>query len=170
MDKNIKSVDIYLDSSVVNDEPIKLNFSSDIKVTVEDDGDIYVVRKDPKWPNTFDECCKCLNITSRTDLVFATPETSEYDYLCDNNCIMNNILKLKICRDAYWKTTNNWEPTYGNSLKGERIKFTIETIDGVVVKSVSQRANKFLSFKTEEARDAFYDNFKDLINAVKYYI
>lgn len=170
MDKNVKSVDIYLDSSVVNDEPIKLNFSSDIKVTVEDDGDIYVVRKDPKWPKTFDECCKTLNITSRTDLAFATPETSDCDYLYHSENIMNALLKLKICRDSYWKITNNWEPVYGNSSNGERIKFTIETIDGNVVKSVSQRANKFLSFKTEEARDAFYDNFMDIIKTIKYYI
>ena len=75
-----------------------------------------------------------------------------------------------ICRDAYWNIANEqmglgrpWAPDWTIS----ETKFTIVEITGIVVKSIDMCNKHILAFPTEEMRDAFYENFKDLIEACK---
>ena len=67
--------------------------------------------------------------------------------------------KLLICRDAYWKFADNWNPDWQDS----ELKYCIKSIGADVVKGSDATICCILAFPTEELRDAFWDNFKDLI-------
>jgi hypothetical protein len=77
-----------------------------------------------------------------------------------------------MCRDAYWKIAGKemglgkpWEPDWR---KTEERKFCfIRRNDNVVTKWETKTITRFLAFPTEEMRDSFYNNFKDLIEQCK---
>jgi hypothetical protein len=91
----------------------------------------------------------------------------------DEENLYGNFIALKRCRNAYWKIAGKqmglgkpWEPDYLNPTKEIRYfifctGISIEKGQGLF------SSNKILIFPTEEMRDAFYDNFKDLINKCK---
>jgi hypothetical protein len=83
---------------------------------------------------------------------------------------MNNLLKLKICRDAYWKIAGKemglgkfWKPDWTSGKPVYCISVSVNAIGT----GKWYTDNKILAFPTEEMRDAFYDNFKDLIESCK---
>ena len=76
------------------------------------------------------------------------------------------LYKLLVCRDAYWKIAGEemglgktWEPRDAN--------------DRNIIRRVGDEMRKgyniscVLEFPTVEMRDAFYENFKDLIEQCK---
>ena len=77
--------------------------------------------------------------------------------------------RLLICRDAYWKIAGEemglgkpWKPNW------EREGwYVIVNHRGDIVTDVQWHANAILAFPTEEKRDAFYENFKELIEDCK---
>ena len=71
--------------------------------------------------------------------------------------------KLIICRDAYWKFARNWLPDWQDS----NLKYCIKSIGADVVKGSDATICCILAFQTEELRDAFWNNFKDLIMECK---
>lgn len=80
--------------------------------------------------------------------------------------------KLLCCRDAYWKIAGeelgldgHWEP----ETPSRQYVSVIENVEGKIQKNeiLCMMLNRILSFPTEEMRDAFYDNFKDLIESCK---
>ena len=78
-------------------------------------------------------------------------------------------MRLKRCRDAYWKLYGEemglgkpWEP---NLIHG--LAYTIQNNRNEIGKSYSAYGNKVLMFPTEEMRDAFYENVKELIEKCK---
>ena len=92
-----------------------------------------------------------------------------------NNCIiegykselLNNFQKLLICRDAYWKIAGEemglgkpWEPTM-------ETVYCISRNDNVIKCSYRGGKSNILEFPTTEMRDAFYNNFKELIEFCK---
>ena len=82
--------------------------------------------------------------------------------------------KLIICRDIYWKIYGEqmglnepWEPKFGTCILFS-INFYLYNDSFVLHKGeYSSSDNRILAFPTEEMRDAFYDNFKDLIEQCK---
>lgn len=70
-----------------------------------------------------------------------------------------DLQKLLICRDAYWKFADDWHPDWQDS----NLKHGIKSIGEDVVKGSDATICCILAFPTEELRDAFWDNFKDLI-------
>ena len=72
---------------------------------------------------------------------------------------LSALQKLLICRDAYWKFADDWHPDWQNS----ELKYCIKSIGADVVKGSDATICCILAFPTEELRDAFWDNFKDLI-------
>lgn len=127
---------------------------------------MFGVRK--QYPKTYEECCKMLNIISNNELVFSNPnEESEYAYR--NKSLYNAFDRLKICRDAYWKLYGEqmglgkpWEPDCKNAVYG------IFRSSGIIKTQDYFYGNtRVLEFPTEEMRDAFYENFKDLIEECK---
>ena len=82
--------------------------------------------------------------------------------------------KLLTCRDAYWKIAGEemglgkpWKPSW-DKCTGEKycISRVLNTLRHDAV-SNSEYHNRILAFPTEEMRDAFYENFKELIESCK---
>ena len=85
--------------------------------------------------------------------------------------LLTNFQLLFIFRDVYLKIAGEqiglgkpWEPDW--STKNER-KYVIEVYCNNVRKNSQGYSNTLLAFPTEEMRDAFYENFKDLIYSCK---
>lgn len=76
---------------------------------------------------------------------------------------LSALQKLLICRDAYWKFADDWHPDWQDS----ELKYCIKSIGADVVKGSDATICCILAFPTEELRDAFWNNFKDLIMECK---
>ena len=121
----------------------------------------FAVKKKPKYPTTYEDCCKILNI--RWEKNYAQ------GYKCG---LITKFQELFIARNVYWKIAGeemglgkSWEPSWQ---KTEERKFCIiRRSDNVVTKWETKTIVRFLAFPTEEMRDAFFDNFKDLIEQCK---
>ena len=128
---------------------------------------IVLEKKQPKYPESYEECCYVLGFEN-TELVFEddyrniNPPKEQWKRLG----LMNQLNKLLICRDAYWKIAGeemglgkSWEPDWDNlSTNHEFIKIN---------KGCFTYSGRVLVFPTAEMRDAFYENFKDLIEECK---
>lgn len=84
--------------------------------------------------------------------------------------LLEKFQKLLLCRDMYWKIAGEemglkgpWEPNW-NELN---VKYIIVSFENKISKHFSLTQNYILAFPTEEMRDAFYENFKDLIEVCK---
>ena len=120
-------------------------------------GFINSLRK-PQYPTTFEECLNVLGMN--LDSVLDTPyENGTRKYVPE----LWNFYRLLICRDAYWKLVGDWKPDVNNTDE----YFFIVNRCGHVVKVHYMSYNYILAFPTEEMRDAFYENFKELINETK---
>ena len=131
---------------------------------------IVLEKKKPKYPNTYEECCKIIGI-DEYDLVqdyrvgkIRTIQSERIEKL-------NILNKLLICLDAYWKIAGEemglgkpWEPDWKND---EQFKYIIICRRGCIIKDTYTAKDIILSFPTEEMRDAFYENFKELIEECK---
>ena len=118
---------------------------------------IVLEKKKPKYPSTFKECCKVL-----------LAEETYVGIGGHKGKLLEKLQRLLICRDAYWKLAGDWKPDYDSGVD----KFGIVCYGGVVQKTVSvqhweRHKSKVLDFPTKEMRDAFYENFKDLIEECK---
>ena len=127
---------------------------------------IVLERKKKEYPKTYEECCKVLGV-------------SEFEYnhtgtkVWYRHKLMATLDKLMLCRDAYWKLYGEemglgkpWEPEYVNM--GEKVYSIIRSC-GVIKKNPICDFSKcyIFEFPTKEMRDAFYENFKELIETVK---
>ena len=124
---------------------------------------IVLEKKKKEYPKTYEECLKVLSIEGGR-LMFNNSGITQYErelYLK-----MNNLSKLLICRDAYWKIAGDWKPDWAmysglkhciiysdNEIKWQGKHFVTEA--------------KVLAFPISEMRDAFYENFEDLIEQCK---
>ena len=59
----------------------------------------------PKYPKTYEECCKVLEINPALELKKQVIVGWYIKLLC-------NLQQLLICRDAYWKIAGDWKPTW----------------------------------------------------------
>ena len=127
---------------------------------IDDDNKIVLTKKQSQYPKTYVECCKILNYNLNNDIV------AGYKY-----SLLENIQKLLICRDAYYKIAGEqmgldkyWEPDWQNN---SQQKYIIFYYQDEITLSKGPNVNRLLSFPTEEMRDVFYENFKELINECK---
>lgn len=117
----------------------------------------FAVKKKPKYPTTFIEV-----------LNFWHPDRQiEDDYqIYYKKDLIEKFQNLLYARDAYWKIAGeqmglgkSWEPDWDNlSTNHEFIKIS---------KGCFTYSSRVLVFPTTEMRDAFYENFKDLIESCK---
>ena len=119
------------------------------------------INKKPKYPTTYEECCGIIGIP-RHEVEIDLPQPYQQK--------MFNLFKLLICRDAYWKIAGEemglgkpWEPDWNDI---NRKYFISLTCDGIGLYD-DFRNPQVLAFPIEEMRDAFYENFKDLIESCK---
>ena len=115
---------------------------------INDDNQVVLAKKQPQYPKTYIECAKSLECFGAAHID---------GYKCE---LLEKLQELLICRDAYWKIAGDWNPDWANA--NER-KYCIVNTEGNITKWVLKTTNKILAFPTEEMRDAFYENFKDLI-------
>lgn len=147
-------------------DKVQLILGDDYEIKVED-GKTYVVKKKTKYLKTYEECCDVLGIAEDLWFVYEDIDGNHINPACISNYRMrrldlyHNLEKLIICRDAYWKLAGDWKPDvmYGD--------LYCIGYDGNVVTWKMQGGCRLLAFPTEEMRDAFYENFEDLIEECK---
>ena len=120
---------------------------------------IQLVKNASSYPKTYDECCKIIGyfLTGDTIIGHKTP-------------LLRNFQKLLVCRDAYWKIAGEelgldkpWEPDFSD----DSPKYNIFKYENEITLSDNNWSNRILVFPTIEMRNAFYENFKDLIEQCK---
>ena len=123
---------------------------------------IVLEKKKKEYPKTYKECYRIMDIDTGFLL-------TSYDIDFWKGHLLTSLQKLLICRDAYWKVYGEenglgkpWEPNWEeNSEKSIITKFR-----NVVAKFNTKEQYTF-AFPTKEMRDAFYENFKELIESCK---
>lgn len=116
------------------------------------DGKTYFIKKKPKYPKTYKECCKVLDWNPL-----------EYDRTGYKFDLLCKLQVLLICRDAYWKIAGKWTPDW----LYDDAKYVLMFNSCEICKDEVKHTSYVLAFPTEEMRDAFYENFKKLIEECK---
>lgn len=123
------------------------------------------VNKKLKYPDNYDECVRIAKNIHGYDIHIDTPAYRE---------LMESFVKLLICRDAYWKIAGDemgldkpWEPKFGKTILFDITFYLYQ--DNLVLHKGEYPSSDIciLAFPTEDMRDAFYENFKDLIEQCK---
>lgn len=114
-----------------------------------------------KIPTTYEECVRIAKNIHGYDIHIDTPAYRE---------LMESFVKLLICRDAYWEIAGDemgldkpWEPDWND---GE-LKWCMSYSGKYIEFDQYKFKHHILVFPTAEMRDAFYENFKDLIEQCK---
>ena len=128
---------------------------------------IVLGKKKKEYPKTYEECAKVL--LDRASV------RNDFGYRAD---LLVALQKLLVCRGAYWKIAGeemglgkSWKPDWRNS---EERRYSIVNIEGdinlpetILTKWILKVTNKILVFPIKEICDAFYENFKELIEICK---
>lgn len=143
--------------------------------SIDENGNIIVKSIEIKYPTTYKECCDVLHIPPYYNLWYHTYEPGYAEFTTSNELLsiqdkLNLLGKLLICRNAYWKIAGEemglgkpWEPNWNE----ETDKFTISNKCNKIYLNNTAWYAEVLSFPTAEMRDAFYKNFKELIEKCK---
>ena len=96
-------------------------------------------------------------------------DATEYEEQMED--LIDAFIRLKVCRDAYWKIAGEemglgkpQEPDWKDNYEK---KWTINFYQNEINLTNGPNVHFVLAFPTEEMRDAFYDNFKALIEICK---
>ena len=138
---------------------------------------IVLEKKKKEYPKTYEECCGILGLLN-VDLCFNADYRS-FDASKEQwkrLGLMNQFYQLLICRDAYWKIAGDemgldkpWSPDYFEESyeQGCPVKYVIYYTGTHITKERKCTPSYILCFPSAEMRDAFYENFKELINECK---
>jgi hypothetical protein len=144
------------------------DYADEIEVNLGDDYEykfemnrLYILKKKPKYP-------KLRNLTECKEIL---GEKDMYQGISGYKGELLTIFqRLLIFRDAYWKIAGEqmglgkpWEPDWTSG----KPFHCISVSGNIIGKGKWYTDNKILAFPTEEIRDAFYENFKDLIEQCK---
>jgi hypothetical protein len=130
-------------------DKVELCLGDDYEIVVED-GRTFVQRKKPKYPTTYEECRKVLGIDGEMIVHGGWYKQG----------LIRDFYKLLICRDAYWEIADNWKPDWNNDVD---YFYTIK-YNSIHIRLYNYTQEyAILAFPTAEMRDAFYENFNDLI-------
>lgn len=135
---------------------------------IERNGKYFVVKKEPQYPKTYKECCEVLRIPKNEHYIDIDAPLVSSDY----NRLVSAFTKLLICRDAYWRIAGEqmgldkpWKPD--DSKNHVYYIFYCVSNDEIRLAAGNLYFNEVFAFPTKEMRDAFYENFKDLITECK---
>lgn len=144
-------------------EEIKIDIPKGYEFTkIDYDNHQVVFTKIPsQYPETYEGCCEVLLLKPER----ATYSVSGLEY---KRHLIVNLQRLLICRNAYWKIYGekmrlgkHWEPDWNT----KELKYIIYYENDKLWFNDEISRNTILAFPTEEVRDAFYENFKDLIES-----
>lgn len=117
--------------------------------------------RQPKYPKTYDECCKIISVPIRNSI-------GGHKWK-----ILQEFQKLLICRDAYWKIAGEqmglgkpWKPDWTDS----NFKYCLKKMGDNIEKSSEMTISCILAFPTKEMRDAFKENFDGDIDVCKEFL
>ena len=115
-----------------------------------EDGEI-ILKPKKKLPKTWEQCSRLLDGKKKKEIV----------------CLTGALNRLLIARNAYWKSADNWSFKIGEN--SQDVVYAISVFGSGIMKDFyyALNCNRILVFPTEEMRDTFYENFKDLINECK---
>lgn len=147
------------------------------KITQTDNGMLVeYVEKKSKYPTTYGECCEVLSIPPYYNLRYHTYEHGYNELATSNELLawqgkLNILGKLLICQKAYRKIAGEemglgkpWEPDWNDE---DEYKYGLFRLRNIIYKDTAAINPTLLIFPTKEIRDAFYENFKDLIEQCK---
>ena len=126
---------------------------------IEENGEYFLIEKKTIYPNSFEECYAYIPIIKQPKIARMLP--------IDWAIPLEDFSKLLLCRDVYWKIAGDWTPEWVNY---SPLKYCITYSTGEIKKKHFVTENRILAFPTEEMRDAFYENFKDLIEKCKEFL
>ena len=169
-------LEIYADPAIDDDSKTDITIDGEKLIapngytikTATTNGDSLIVKymkNKPQYPKTYEECCQITEKVAKT--------THELDIAYNPNLIYD-FQKLLICRDAYWKIAGEqmglsepWKPDWYDEYE---YKFVIICSRNDIIEETYDIRNAILAFPTEEMRDAFFENFKDLIEKCKEFL
>ena len=136
---------------------------------VDDDAQQVVFTQiQPKYPKTYEECCEILGVPSNFEL---RNQTIAAWYIVR----LSFFQQLLICRNTYWKIAGEqmglgkpWAPDYTDKLE-KKYSIWVDR-DEIVTGGAFITTQMVLTYPTEEMRDAFYENFKKLIEECKEFL
>lgn len=167
MEELIRAEDITLEKSVMctfsevveGKQRLRIAMNEGFELK-EENGNFFVYRKKVGYPKTYEECASilCDRASFRNNIGY-------------KGNLLVNLQQLLVCRDAYWKIAGEqmglgklWEPDW---LDAEQDKFVLYTHDNVICLNRFVLGHNVLAFPTAEMRDAFLENFKELIENCK---
>lgn len=154
------------------EDKVELQLGDQYEIKEENDK-YYAIKKQPKYPKTYEECCSILGCKADhffTDFSYngCDVEISDYEDKIDD--LLQIFRKLRYCRDAYWKIAGEqmglgkpWEYDMSKNEFSYAISYQYGYIQNIEIR----HKNIILVFPTAEMRNAFYKNFKELIEACK---
>ena len=145
-------------------DQIEVNLGDDYEYKFEMNR-LYILKKKPKYPTTYEECWKVrFEVDGETTLKEFHNVSGYYSEP------LGALQKLLCCRDAYWKIAGEemglgkpWKPNDETEIYNIYRTKNIIRLGGACW---GGNCN-ILEFPTEKMRDAFYGNFKDLIEQCK---
>lgn len=161
-----------------NDFADKVELDLNDRELIQENGKWFIIKKKPTYPKTYKECCDVLLISPYYNLRYHTYEHCYGEFATSNELLslqdkLNTLGKVIICRDAYWKIAGEhmgldktWDINYGCGEWGYWIGYDVNA-NKIYCQDSRILLNHLLVFPTEEMRDAFYENFKDLIERCK---
>lgn len=156
-----KPTDLTLKGVDNINQKIEINLN-EYEYKVEDNK--LIIQKKNIYPNSYEECEFIATQSNGFEVVVHSPAYMEE---------MQTLIKLLICRDAYWKLANCWKPNWEDK---DQLKYMITCFNNGIEffasthSYVVERRNHLLAFPTIEMRDAFYKNFKEDIVKCKYFL
>ena len=158
-DENNHITETVVDTVRESNDRYRIVIDSRFDIEV-DEGEYYAVRRKKEYPKTYEECCKVMNYCCNP---VATKTTHKEE-------LIRKFQFLLLYRDSYWKIAGDeiglgepWQPDW-NSLEP---KYVISISKNSVKLIWEQYYHRVFAFPTEEMRDAFYKNFKELIENCK---
>ena len=129
---------------------------SSLEIHLQSDGYFSWINRQ-EYPKTYEECSLINGAEGRISL-----------------SIIGKFTKLINARNAYWRIAGQemglkkpWKPDWTNQ---ESLKYCIAGVEGQIKTAERYIVNTILAFPTAEMRNAFYENFKDLIEECKEFL
>lgn len=141
-------------------EELRIDFPEGYGYAGIENKQVIFTKIEPQYPKTYERCCNILKYSGNYYISLATKIDDR---------LFEAFYKLKVCRDAYWKIAGeqmglgkSWEPDTC------QVVYSIARYANEVVRHNDTYGGLFiLEFPTKEMRDAFYENYKDLIEECK---
>jgi hypothetical protein len=147
-------------------DEVEVNLGKDYEIQIRGDK-TFIVKKQLQYPKTFIECCEILYPNENFQLIALPFKGHNYKKLFA-------FQQLLICRDAYWKIAGEqmgldkpWKPDW---LDTNTQKYCIYYVGDEIKKQPMLEVHHFLAFPTKEMSDAFFENFKELIESCEEFL